>query len=92
MSHRASSTASTWARRFWFQPTTARLGEKEGATRACISTSSGRLPSRPAKTAAPDTASSRAPRKSAEGFSACRRPSAVISHTPISSEAPKRFL
>src|SRR5499426_1893171 len=51
----ASSTARTMDSRFWSQPTTARRGvpSEVGATRAWISTSSGRVPSIPANTAQP---------------------------------------
>ena len=52
---RASSTARIIARRLASQPTTARRGvpSGEGETSAWISTSSGRVPSMPAKTAEP---------------------------------------
>ena len=54
---RASSTAMIMARRPESQPTTARRGvaRAEGAIRDWISTSSGRVPSMPAKTQAPLT-------------------------------------
>ena len=75
------------------QPTTARRGVPSavGATSACTSTSTGRVPSMPAKTAAPGAEASRPDRNRAEGLVTSQRPAPVISKTPISSVAPKRF-
>ncbi len=85
------------ARRAESQPTTARRGvaKAEGATSAWISTSIGRVPSIPAKTAAPLTPASppcRSDRNRAEGLRTSISPPSVISKTPISSDGPKRFL
>ena len=76
------------------QPTTARRGvpSGEGATSAWISTSTGRVPSMPAKTAAPGALAWRSPRNSSDGLATSRRPLSDISNTPISSVGPKRFL
>ena len=72
----ASSTASTIESRLGSQPTTARRGvpSEVGATSAWISTSTGRVPSMPAKTAVPAVARSRPARNSSEGFGTSRRP------------------
>jgi hypothetical protein len=64
---------------------------EEGATSAWISTSSGRVPSMPANTAVPGWPRSRSDRNSSDGLTISRRPSPVISNTPISSVGPKRF-
>ncbi len=75
------------------QPTTARLGVPSvvGATSACNSTSTGRVPSMPANTAVPGLPRSRSERNNSEGLETSRRPRPVISNTPISSVGPKRF-
>src|SRR5215208_2564798 len=75
------------------QPTTARRGvpSEVGATSACISTSRGRLPSMPAKTAVPGLPRSRSERKSSDGLAISLKPVPVISNTPISSVGPNRF-
>ena len=75
-------------------PTTVRLGvaNGEGATKACISTRSGRVPSMPAKTTEPVVFVSRSDKNNSEGLITCSSPLPVISNTPISSDAPKRFL
>ena len=82
------------ARRPASQPTTARRGVASGEdeTSAWISTSSGRVPSRPAKTAAPATLPRRSARNRAEGLATSMSPASDISKTPISSVGPKRFL
>src|SRR3954449_2677032 len=88
-----SSTASTIESRLGSQPTTARRGvpSEVGATSACNSTSTGRVPSIPANTAVPGLPRSRSDRNSSDGFDTSRRPKPVISNTPISSVGPKRF-
>ncbi len=75
------------------QPTTARRGvpSDDGATSAWISTSTGRVPSMPAKTAAPGAFAWRSPRKSSDGFDDLAQALSDISKTPISSVGPKRF-
>src|ERR1700712_1715880 len=90
----AASTASTIDNRLGSQPTTARRGvpSEVGATSACNSTSTGRVPSMPANTAVPGLPRSRSDRNSSEGLETSRRPSPVISNTPISSVGPNRFL
>jgi hypothetical protein len=45
----------------------------------------------PAKTAEPETLPRRSARNRAEGFGTSTSPASVISKTPISSVAPKRF-
>ena len=62
-----------------------------GDSSACTSTSTGRVPSRPANTALPATLPRRSARNSADGLATSARPRSVISNTPISSVAPKRF-
>ena len=62
-----------------------------GETRACTSTSMGREPSRVATTAEPGEPAGRSARKSAEGFATGVSPVSVISKTPSSEIAPKRF-
>ena len=91
---RVSSTASSMARRAPSQPTTVRRGVPSGLgpTSAWISISSGREPSIPANTAAPDTPASRSARNRAEGLGTSTRPRSAISNTPISLAAPNRFL
>ena len=91
---RASRTAVSIANRPESQPTTLRRGlaSEEGATRASISTSKGRVPSNPAKTAVPATSCWRSPKNNSDGLGTCCRPCSDISKTPISSVAPKRFL
>ena len=71
----ASSTATSIDSRFGSQPTTARRGVPSalGATRAWISTSTGRVPSMPANTAAPGAEPSRPARKSADGLATSRQ-------------------
>src|SRR5262249_57562866 len=87
-------TASTVAGGWWAEACTARGGvpSEGGATSAWISTSSGRLPSMPGKTAVPGEPRSRSERNSSEGLAISRSPPPVISNTPISSVGPKRFL
>src|SRR5947209_1045201 len=89
----ASSTASTTESRLGSQPTTARLGvpSEVGATSACNSTNTGRVPSMPANTAVPGLPRSRSDRNSSDGLETSRSPSPVISNTPISSVGPNRF-
>ena len=72
------------------QPTTARRGvpSEVGATSACNSTSTGRVPSMPANTAVPGLPRSRSERNNSEGLETSRRPKPVISNTPISSVGP----
>ena len=60
-------------------------------TSACTSTSSGREPSRQHSTADPATFCGRSARNSADGFGTAFSPLPVISNTPISLTAPKRF-
>ena len=62
-----------------------------GETRACTSTSMGREPSSVATTAEPGEPSGRSARKRAEGLATGVSPEPVISKTPISEMAPKRF-
>ena len=71
---RAPRAPSTAARAS--QPTTARRGvpSDEGATSAWISTSTGRVPSMPANTAAPGALALRSPRNSSDGLATSRRP------------------
>ena len=66
--------------------------KRVGDTSACTSTSMGREPSIVATTAEPGEPSLRSARKSAEGLATGLRPAPVISKTPISETAPKRFL
>ena len=61
-------------------------------TSACTSTSSGREPSTQHSTAEPGVAADRSERNSLDGFGTSRRPAPVISKTPSSLAAPKRFL
>ncbi len=62
-----------------------------GDTSACTSTSIGREPSIVHTTAEPGAPACRSERKSAEGFATGLRPAPVISKTPSSETAPKRF-
>jgi hypothetical protein len=91
---RASSTASNIESRPESQPITERLGDPPGlgASSTWISMSTGREPSSPANTALPATLPRRSARNSAEGLATSASPAPVISKTPISSVAPKRFL
>ncbi len=59
--HRVSRTATIMARRLLSHPKTERRGDArdDGATRACTSTSSGRVPSNAARTALPAASSCR---------------------------------
>ena len=90
---RVSSTASSIDSRPLSQPITDRRGEPPGlgASSAWTSTSTGRVPSRPANTALPAMLPRRSARNRAEGLATSARPASVISNTPISSVAPKRF-
>ena len=63
-----------------------------GETSACTSTSIGRVPSTVATTAEPGDVACRSARNSAEGLATGCRPVPVISKTPSSETAPKRFL
>ena len=94
MPQRVSSTASSIESRPWSQPTTCRLGLPPalGESRHWISTSTGRVPSIPAKTALPETLPRLSARNSADGLATSTSPCSVISKTPISSVGPKRFL
>jgi hypothetical protein len=60
-------------------------------TSACTSTSSGREPSIEQCTAEPGVLAGRSARNSSDGLGTGLRPSAVISNTPSSLTAPKRF-
>ena len=93
MLHLASNTAKIIDSRLLSSPTTALRGlaKVEGATKACISTKRGLVPSIPAKTAEPGTGFSLSERKKAEGFRTSESPDPVISKTPISSAAPYLF-
>ena len=62
-----------------------------GETSACTSTSIGRVPSMVATTAEPAAPACRSARNSADGFATGCRPAPVISKTPSSETAPKRF-
>jgi len=94
MPQRASSTARIIASREPSQPTTERRAWAcgVGATSACISTSTGRVPSMPENTTEPGAGVPRSLRNSAEGLSTSCKPLPVISKTPISSAGPNRFL
>ena len=61
-------------------------------TSACTSTSSGREPSMEHSTAEPGVPAGRSARNSCDGLGTARRPLPVISNTPSSLTAPKRFL
>ena len=63
-----------------------------GATSACTSTRSVRVPESAAVTALPAASCGRSARKRADGFATSARPRAFISKTPISLAEPKRFL
>ena len=63
-----------------------------GDTSACTSTSIGRVPSTVATTAEPGEPTGRSARNSADGLATGCRPCSVISNTPSSDTAPKRFL
>ena len=61
-------------------------------TRAWISTSMGRVPSMQAVTTEPAASAGRSARNICEGFATGASPELVISNTPTSFAAPKRFL
>ena len=63
-----------------------------GETKACTSTSSGRVPSMAGSTTEPGTFSGRSAKNSSEGLATTSSPEARISKTPISLVEPKRFL
>ncbi len=90
---RRSSTASTMATRAASSPLTARRGAGRlvGATSACSSPSSGRLPSTTTVTAVPATPVSRWVRNRPEGSGTPMMPSSRSSKQPTSSAAPNRF-
>ena len=67
------------------------MPSEEGATKAWISTSKGRVPSMPANTAVPGWPRSRSDKNSSDGLVISLKPPPVISKTPISSVGPKRF-
>ena len=62
-----------------------------GETSACTSTSIGRDPSIVATTADPGEPAGRSARNSADGLGTGFSPAPVISNTPSSETAPKRF-
>jgi len=68
------------------------LASGEASTRACTSTSSGRVPSRVTMIALPGAGSPCEERKIAEGFGTSFSPRSPIANTPSSFTAPKRFL
>mmetsp|Transcript_6031 Transcript_6031/g.24077 ORF Transcript_6031/g.24077 Transcript_6031/m.24077 type:complete len:313 (-) Transcript_6031:3500-4438(-) len=87
------STASSMASRSRSRPTDKRRGLTPPlSTRACSSTSSGRVPSSVTSTQLPGTGSVWVDRKMALGLATPFRPFSVIANTPISLTAPKRFL
>ena len=90
---RFSSTARSSVVRLASRPMVMRRGlpNDVGDTRAWISTSMGREPSTVATTAEPGDPARRSDRNSADGFGTGVRPAPVISNTPISEIAPKRF-
>ena len=60
-------------------------------TSACTSTSSGRVPSSEQSTTDPGASAARSDRNSRDGFDTGSSPEPVISNTPSSLTAPKRF-
>src|SRR3569833_3360660 len=62
------------------------------ATRACTTTSSGRVPSRVTITTLPGTSCSWRDKKIAEGLVTSLSPRSPITNTPSSNTTPKRFL
>ena len=63
----------------------------EGAMSACTSASTGRAPSITQVTHVPGASAGRPESSISEGFSTSFRPRSIISNTPISFVAPKRF-
>ena len=93
--HGPPAPPAPWRAGSGSQPTTARRGvpSEDGATSAWISTSSGRVPSIPAKTAVSGGGEVAAGQKQLRGVGRLRAgPASDISKTPISSVGPKRFL
>ena len=81
------------ARRSRSRPTLSRRGEGPPlSTKACISTSSGRVPSSVTITQLPGTGSVCWLKKMALGLDTPLSPRSVMAKTPISLTAPKRFL
>jgi len=60
-------------------------------TRACSSSSIGRVPSSAETTTEPGASAGRSARKKPEGFGTSTSPLPAISKTPISFVEPKRF-
>ena len=87
------NTASNMAKRSRSNPTDNRRGDGPPlSTKACISTSKGRVPSSVTMTQLPGTGSACWLRKMALGLLTPLSPFSVIANTPISLTAPKRFL
>ena len=89
-----SSTAASSATRFGSTPMHLRwpVPYDVGATSACTSTSSGRVPLTVAVTTEPACPSGRSARKSADGSDTSASPLPFISKTPSSLVLPNRFL
>ena len=68
------------------------LAALAGAMRACTSAKTGRAPSIAQVTQVPGASLGRPDSSISEGFSTSFRPQSIISKTPISLVAPKRFL